>query len=65
MGVIVHRNLDIFVSHDVLQGFGIHTGQRHLRTEGVPHGVLRTCHSKPGMHGQSAGSPADFFPALR
>ena len=41
MGIIIHGNLDIRMAHDVLQGFGIHTGKSHFRTEGMTHGVER------------------------
>ena len=33
MGVCIQRNTDIRMSHDILQGLGIHAGLRHIGTE--------------------------------
>ena len=36
MGVSVQGYTDVCVTHDILQGFRIHTGFCHIRAKGVP-----------------------------
>ena len=36
MGVSVQCYTDVCVTHDILQGFRIHTGFCHIRAKGVP-----------------------------
>ena len=36
MGVNIQRYADVRMTHDILQCLWIHSGFRHIRTEGVP-----------------------------